>query len=109
MRKGSLLITTALLISLMSIGMSGCTGCTNSDKARERLRRDSEDNYGVMRTVTAYSETGEQIGQWHGKIDVQYTDSSSSYMNRVDVVIFDGDTPVDRIIISGGIVVVDND
>ena len=61
-----------------------------------------------MRTVTAYSSTGEQIGQWHGKIDVDYTDSEG-YMPRVDLVVFDGSTPIDRIIISGAIVIVDND
>lgn len=97
------LLIAALLVASLS-------GCTNSDMAREQLRRESEANYGVMRTVTAYSSTGEQIGQWHGKIDVQYTDTSSesSYMSRVDLVIFDGETPVDRIIISGAIVIVDN-
>ena len=95
------LIIAALLVASLS-------GCTNSDIAREQLRQESEDNYGVMRTVTAYSVTGEQIGQWHGKIDVQYTNSTSD-MHRVDLVVFDGSTPIDRIIISGAIVVVDND
>lgn len=89
-------LTIALLLAL------AMCGCTNSDKAREQLRQESEDNYGVMRTVTAYSTTGEVIGEWHGKIDVQYSD-------RVDVVVFDGETPVDRIIISGATVIVDND
>lgn len=87
-------------------------GCTNSDKARQDMRRDAENNYGVMRTVTAYSANGREIGQWHGKIDVQYvSDTSSGGMSndRVDLVVFDGAEPVDRIIISGAIVVVDND
>ena len=91
---------------LMALALAGCT---NSDKARNQLRQETEDNYGIERTVTAYSTTGEQIGQWHGKIDVQYATSSSGTWERVDVVIFDGETPVDRIIISGAIVVVDND
>ena len=95
-----------LLITLV-LALAMC-GCTNSDKARQQLGQESEDNYGVMRTVTAYSATGEQIGQWHGKIDVQYWQSETNYP-RVDVVVFDGDTPVDRIIISGCSVVVDND
>lgn len=86
------------------------SGCTNSDEARYQLKRESENNYGIMRTVTAYSSTGEQIGQWHGKIDVQYTyDGSYGANERVDVVVFDGSEPVDRIIISGATVVVDND
>ena len=98
------LLVAALLVASLS-------GCTNSDQVRYQLKAESENNYGVMRTVTAYSSTGEQIGQWHGKIDVAYTDTSSesSYMPRVDLVVFDGSTPIDRIIISGAIVVVDND
>lgn len=104
MRHIRKLIAVALIVASL-------TGCTNSDKVRQNMRKDAEDNYGVMRTVTAYSSTGEQIGQWHGKIDVQYTDtsSSSSWMPRVDLVVFDGSEPVDRVIISGAIVVVDND
>ena len=104
-RNGSL---AGFMACLMLVGTLALSGCTNSDKARETLRRESEDNYGVMRTVTAYGVTGEQIGQWHGKIDVQYTNSTSD-MHRVDLVFFDGEKPVDRVIISGGIVVVDND
>ena len=92
---------TLIIAALLVASLSGCA--TNSDTARYKLKQESEDNYGVMRTVTAYSATGEQIGQWHGKIDVQY------YAERADVVVFDGETPVDRIIISGATVVVDND
>lgn len=101
-------IAIALVLGLLSFDMAGCT---NSDVVRYQLKAESENNYGVMRTVTAYSSTGEQIGQWHGKIDVQYTISSSEVQNaeRVDLVIFDGSTPIDRIIISGAIVIVDND
>lgn len=95
------LIIAALLVASLS-------GCTNSDIAREQLRQESEDNYGVMRTVTAYSVTGEQIGQWHGKIDVQYV-GGESIAERVDIVVFDGSEPIDRIIVSGATVVVDND
>ena len=87
-------------------------GCTNSDRVRNEMRNESEDNYGVMRTVTAYSITGERIGEWHGKIDVQYTydgTTSTCANGRIDIVVFDGETPVDRIIISGATVVVDND
>ena len=84
-------------------------GCTNSDKARQSMRNESEDNYGVMRTVTAYGLTGEKIGEWHGKIDVQYTCNGQDTCERVDLVVFDGSDPVDRIIISNAIVVVDND
>lgn len=89
-------------------------GCSNSDVARQKLKEESENGYGVMRTVTAYSQTGEEIGSWHGKIDVDYGSGSSStgngVENKVDLVFFDGDEPVDRIILTGPvIVIVDND
>lgn len=100
-------MTKRLAAIALALAIASC-GCTNSDVAREQMRRESEDNYGVMRTVTAYSTTGEQIGQWHGKIDVQYWSGETDYP-RVDVVVFDGSTPTDRIIISGATVVVDND
>lgn len=101
-------VTIALVLGLLSFGMAGCTP---SDGVRYQLKAESENNYGVMRTVTAYSSTGEQIGQWHGKIDVQYSYGSdqSSTMDRVDIVVFDGEKAIDRIIISGAIVIVDND
>lgn len=98
-------MTKRLAAIALALAIVSC-GCTNSDKAREQMRQEAEDSYGVMRTVTAYSSTGEQVGQWHGKIDVQYWDGGYP---RVDVVVFDGSTPTDRIIISGATVVVDND
>lgn len=98
-------IAIALVLGLLSFGMAGCT---NSDEVRYQLKAESENNYGVMRTVTAYSSTGEQIGQWHGKIDVQYVKSEYN-PDRVDVIVFDGSTPIDRIVISGATVIVDND
>ena len=92
------------------LALSLCA-CTNSDRVRNKMRDESEDNYGVMRTVTAYSTTGEKIGEWHGKIDVQfmYDGVDAGANGRVDIVVFDGSNPVDRVVISGAIVVVDND
>lgn len=106
-KLGKLPVTGLVVIASLALCIA-VSACTNSDIAREEMRKESEDNYGVMRTVTAYSTTGEQIGQWHGKIDVQYV-GGESHMTRVDVVVFDGDTPVDRIVISGATVIVDND
>jgi hypothetical protein len=96
----------ALAALALTVALAGC-----SNVERAKMRTESEYNYGVMRTVTAYSSTGKQIGQWHGKIDVEYvTDSNDGNENgRVDVVVFDGTKAVDRIIISGAIVVVDDD
>lgn len=99
----------AIMVAL-ALTLTGCA--TNSDKARYEMKQQSEDNYGVMRTVTAYTQAGEQIGQWHGKIDVTYAydgGSESKINGRVDLVVFDGSEPVDRIVISNAIVIVDND
>lgn len=100
-------IVVALTLALLPFGIAGCY-YSNSDEARMQMRQESEENCGVMRTVTAYSSTGEQIGQWHGKIDVQYVKSEYN-PDRVDVIVFDGSTPIDRIVISGATVIVDND
>lgn len=109
-RIGKPSVTRVAVIASLALCIA-VSACTNSDIAREEMRKESEDNYGVMRTVTAYSATGEQIGQWHGKIDVEYVTSTSEVQNaeRVDVVVFDGEDPVDRIVISGATVIVDND
>lgn len=91
----------------------GLSACSNSDIERQRLKFESEASYGVARTVKAYSATGEPIGEWHGRIDVEYVSEKTEGGvgdTRVDLVFFDGDTATDRIVISGGaIVVVDND
>lgn len=103
MRKAIMVVAAALALC----------GCTPSDIARSNMRAESENNCGVMRTVTAYSTTGQKLGEWHGKIDVQYTHDTSyksgTAGDRVDVVMFDGDKAVDRIVISGATVIVDND
>ena len=77
---------------------------------RPGLKQEAEDGYGVMRTVTSYSQTGEPIGSWHGKINIEYGTSGDESSNKVDLVFFDGDEPVNRIILSGPVIVVaDND
>lgn len=102
-------MTPALAIAVV-VALSACT---NSGIEREKLKRESEFGYGVARTVKAYSSTGEPIGEWHGNIDVEYVSEKTEGGvgdTRVDLVFFDGDTATDRIVISGGaIVVVDND
>jgi len=99
----------AIVVVLLAVALAGCT---ETNRARYEKRMESEHGYGVMRTVTAYSSTGEQIGQWHGKIDVDYvvSDTGGGGSNeRVDILVFDGETVVDRIIISGATVIVDEE
>ena len=103
--KASVLL---LCLTLCACGLTACEG--NANTVRQQLRNEAVYEYGVMRTVTAYSAAGEKIGQWHGKIDVQYVGNAENGVSeRIDLVVFDGETAVDRIIISGATVVVDND
>ena len=101
-----------LMLALASSLVLGA--CSNSDIERQKLKQESEVGFGVARTVTAYSQSGEKIGEWHGSIDVEYASDSNPNggvgSERVDLVVFDGEKAIDRIVISGGaIVVVDND
>lgn len=102
--------TIAPLVATVALSACLLAGCSNSDQARARLKQEAEDGYGVMRTVTAYSQTGEEIGSWHGKIDIEYGTTGDKSGNKVDLVFFDGSEPVDRVILSGPVIVVaDND
>lgn len=91
-----------IIAALIAASLAGC-----SSIERQQMRNQSEYGYGVPRTVTAYSTTGEQVGQWNGNIDVAYV--AEGGVPRVDLVIFDGEKAVDRVVISGAIVVVDNE
>lgn len=103
-RDLALFAVTAVLSTAM------LTGCSNSDQAREQLKRESEDSYGIPRTVTVYSQTGEKINSYYGRIDIEYGTTSEGATDKVDLVFFDGDKPVDRVVISGpAIVIADND
>ena len=97
---------TVAAASLIALSVCLLAGCSNSDQARDRLKREAEDGYGVLRTVTAYSQTGEEIGSWYGKIDIDYSDSDEDGIDKVDLVFFDGSEPVDRVVISGPAIVV---
>ena len=64
-------IATFIIDIAMVVAIVGClTGCSASFK---RGVKDFHSEYGggLNRTVTAYSATGEKIGEWHGKIDVE--------------------------------------
>lgn len=68
------------------------TGCESMSRAKKSFRSDIYG--GLDRTVTLYSNTGEEIKSWSGKFDV--SDSENE-------VFFDLDGK--RVIIHGGIVV----
>lgn len=69
------------------------TACTANF---ERNVKDWSSNVsgGLNRTVTAYSNTGEKIGEWSGKIDIEYDENKVKF-----------DLQGKRVIITGGIVI----
>lgn len=69
----------------------------NSTESAKRFWKSWESNWegGIERTVTAYSYTGEQLGSWSGRFDLE---------EHEDRVVFD-DEDGNRVIIRGGIVI----
>lgn len=105
-----------LEIAVVVLGKSNVTRTavtgdyTPASHSASRDYWDDNQPHGVMRTVTAFSATGELIGQWHGKIAVKYTGMSSyGSGTRVTLVFYDGEAAVDRVDISEATVIVDED
>ena len=80
----------AIVTVLTLGGISGCASCSRWEKTM-----DSDVNEGLNRTVTLYSNNGEEIRFWDGKIDLEDSDEE---------ILFDVNGR--RTIIHGGIVVV---
>ena len=76
-----------------------CTGCASCDRSWKTLQSDIDG--GLNRTITLYNENGEMLDTWSGKIDVQSSDVEGK-------VLFDNEDGK-RIIIHGGIVVIEED
>ena len=85
-RNGAIIATMALVGTL-----SGCASCSRSMKSIS-----SDFDGGLERKVTLYSNTGEELDSWEGKLDL----SSSE-----EEIFFDLNGK--RVIIHGGIVVVE--
>ena len=93
MSKKSYVIAAALLAA--SIGTaSGLGGCASCSRMAKTL--DSDVSGGLQRTVEVYTNTGELLTAYEGKIDIQYKDSRT---------LFDLDGK--RYTINGGIVIVE--
>lgn len=69
----------------------------NSTESAKRFWKSWDSNWegGIERTVTAYSYTGEELGKWSGRFDLE---------EHEDRVVFD-DEDGRRVIIRGGIVI----
>lgn len=92
-------VAAVLLIIALVVWVSSLSSCA---RWREKMR--SETQRGVERTVTAYSYTGERIGQWSGTIDVDYSDDNQ----KVDMTFYDKDgSLVNRVILTNATVVVE--
>ena len=72
----SLLLAVAVTIAfVLGTLLSGCGA------SFERSVKDFQSEYsgGLNRTVTAYSMTGEKIGEWKGKIDIEISDNKVKF------------------------------
>lgn len=85
MKKFILMLTACALVLTM-------TGCESWSRAKKSI--ESDVGGGLDRTVTLYSNTGEEIKSWSGKFDVSESENE---------IFFDLDGK--RVIIHGGIVV----
>ena len=77
MSKAKKLITVLVLFGALAC-VCVLTACTAKF---ERGMKDFASNVsgGLDRTVTAYSATGEKIGEWSGKIDVEMSDNKVKF------------------------------
>lgn len=94
MRKMNIIAATGLIaVALLASGLGGCASCSRVAKTLE-----SDVSGGMQRTVEVYTNTGELLTTYEGKIDIQYED------NRT---LFDLDGK--RYTINGGIVIVEEE
>ena len=89
--KTILAATVAAASVAAACGLGGCASCSRMAKSL-----DSNMSGGLQRTVEVYTNTGELLTTYEGKIDIQYDD------NRT---LFDLDGK--RYTINGGIVIVE--
>ena len=83
-------IAIIAVVAALGVALGGCASCSRNMKSW-----DSEWSGGLNRKVTLYSNTGEVVGAWEGKIDLTQSETE---------VMFDLDGK--RTVIHGGIVVV---
>lgn len=92
MKKMKMLAVALIALAFVAVcGLSGCASCSREIKTFE-----SDVSGGMQRTVEVYTNTGELLTTYEGKIDIQYDD------NRT---LFDLDGR--RYTINGGIVIVE--
>ena len=92
MKKMKMLAVALIALAFVAVcGLSGCASCSRTIKTFE-----SDVSGGMQRTVEVYTNTGELLTTYEGKIDIQYDD------NRT---LFDLDGR--RYTINGGIVIVE--
>ena len=74
MKKIFLVMATCIMIALCGV-LSGCSA------SFQRGMKDIASEYGggLNRTLTAYSATGEKIGEWKGKIDVEISENKVKF------------------------------
>ena len=88
------IILAAAIAAVAQVAVCGLSGCASCSRAVKTVSSDVSG--GMQRTVEVYTNTGEPLTTYEGKIDIQYED------NRT---LFDLDGK--RYTINGGIVIVE--
>ena len=75
MKRKIAIIILALTFMISGICLVGCGA------SFQRGLKDFQSEYsgGLNRTVTAYTQTGEKIGEWAGKIDIEMSDNKVKF------------------------------
>lgn len=67
------IITVLATIIIVIVILLGLTGCSSWDSALKDF--ESEASGGLERTVKVYSQTGELLAEYEGKINIEYDES----------------------------------
>ena len=78
MKNERRLVAIIVIVCLLVAFCAAFTGCSASFK---RGVKDFTSEYtgGLNRTVTVYSMTGDKIGEWRGKIDIEADDTKVKF------------------------------
>ena len=73
-------ILVIFCVVVLAIAAAGAYSYFTSASYRRHLK-DFQSDYtgGLNRTITAYSATGEKLGEWSGKIDVEISDQKVKF------------------------------
>lgn len=88
----------AALALIGCLGIATLTGCEDTEETRRMEKTYQSRREGLDRTISVYSENGQLLREYHGKVDIEDNDAGNK-------VLFDNDGK--RIIVYGGTVIIE--